>query len=74
MQIGDMQKAVAFGTEVDKGCLNRRLDIGDTTFVDVTYMRFDAGPFVIEFFKATIFIDGDTTFLAGNVVDQHLTL
>src|SRR5262249_28069202 len=74
LHVGDMQESIPPDAEIDEGRLDARLDVDDTTLVNVTDIAFMAGTFDIQLFEDAVFDDGDSTFLGLQYVDQHLLL
>ncbi|MCG8615781.1 MAG: hypothetical protein MI802_06150 [Desulfobacterales bacterium] len=72
VEVGDVEEAVSFEPEVDEGGLDGGLDVGDASAVDVSDVYVGAGAFGVELFELSVLDDGDATFLATDVVDQHV--
>ena len=72
--VADVQKTVSADTEIDKGSLNRRLDIDHATFVDVADVVLEAVTFDVKLFENPVLHNGDPTFLWLEDVDQHFLL
>ena len=47
-------------------------DVGHAALVDVAHVRFGALPFEVQFLEPPFFQNGDSAFLAGGHVDDHL--
>ena len=70
-QVGDVQEAVAAQAKIDKGGLDRRLDVDHPAFVDVADVGGGAGPLDVELFQFAVLHQGDSAFLALGDVNQH---
>ncbi len=69
VQIADVQKAVAFDSDIDESRLNARLDVDDLAFVDVAHVGAQAGPLDVELFQRAFLDDGHAAFLSLRDVD-----
>ncbi len=71
VDVGDVQKAVLHAAEIDEGCLDRRLDVGDFAFVDAADLAGGTGALGVKLFEAVAVKDGDAALLALDGIDQH---
>ncbi len=70
-QVGDVEEPVAAQAEIDERGLDGGFDVGDAALVDVADVAGGAGALHVEFFKASVFDEGDSAFFALGDVDEH---
>ena len=72
--VRDVEEAVAADRKIDERGLNRRLEVDDSSFINVTGVALVAGTLDVKLFENTVFDDGDPAFLGLFHVDQHFFL
>ena len=65
------QEAMAFGTVVDKGRFQRRLDAGDAALVDIGFFLFAGGELDIEIVKSLAIDQRNAQLFGLRCIDKH---
>ena len=71
VHVTDVQEAVLALAEVDEGCLDGGLHVGDAALVDVAHVRGAAGALGEVVLQTTAAREGDAALVAGGVVHDH---